>query len=195
VFRRIRRLPSPALVIAAIALVLSIGGGTFAIAALTQHDKKVVKKIAKKVANKQITKRAPSLSVNHANSANTANSADNASQLGGVGANGYQQTKDLLFATVDVSGTTATLVSNRSRGAVGASRISTGLYNLQVNRDVSGCTWLATAGSNTVFGADRFAETRAPQMGSSPDNMTVVVWNTAGAQADPSAFFVEVLCP
>ena len=63
--RRIRRLPSPALVISAIALVLAVGGGTFAIAALSHHDKKVVKKIA----NKQITKRAPGLSVNHATSA------------------------------------------------------------------------------------------------------------------------------
>jgi hypothetical protein len=70
--RRIRRLPSPALVIAAIALALSIGGGTFAIAALSHHDKKIVKKISKKVANKQIKKKAPTLSVKHATSTSNA---------------------------------------------------------------------------------------------------------------------------
>jgi hypothetical protein len=80
VLRRIRRLPSPALVISAIALVLAVGGGTFAIAALNHHDKKVVKKIVKK----QIRRRAPGLSVNHARS------ADNATQLGGLAPAAYQ---------------------------------------------------------------------------------------------------------
>jgi hypothetical protein len=81
--RRFRRLPSPALVISAIALVLAVGGGTFAIAALSHHDKKVVTKIA----NKQINKKAPTLSVKHAQSADT---AANATKLGGVAASGYQ---------------------------------------------------------------------------------------------------------
>jgi len=74
----LKRLPSPALVISVIALTLAVGGGSFAIAALSHHDKKVVKKIAKKVANKQITKRAPTLSVKHAKTAGSATSAANA---------------------------------------------------------------------------------------------------------------------
>jgi hypothetical protein len=65
VLKRLKRLPSPALVISVIALILAVGGGTFAIAALSHHDKKVVKKIA----NKQITKRAPGLSVKKAKNA------------------------------------------------------------------------------------------------------------------------------
>lgn len=47
---RIRRLPSPALVIAAIALVLAVGGGSFALA--TSDNKQ-----DKKIANKQINRR------------------------------------------------------------------------------------------------------------------------------------------
>jgi hypothetical protein len=58
--KRFRRLPSPAFVIASIALILAVGGGSFALAIT---DKKSDKKIAKKAANKQITKRAPRLSV------------------------------------------------------------------------------------------------------------------------------------
>jgi hypothetical protein len=88
VLTRLKRLPSPALVISVIALILAVGGGTFAIAALSQHDKKVVKKIAKKVANKQISTKAPSLSVNHANTADSATSAANATGLAGPLASG-----------------------------------------------------------------------------------------------------------
>ena len=46
--------PSPALVIALLALFVAVGGGSFAVAALTSGEKRVVKRIA----NKQITKRA-----------------------------------------------------------------------------------------------------------------------------------------
>jgi len=75
VLRRIRRLPSPALVISVIALTAAIGGGAFAIAA---SDNKKDKKIAKKVANKQIKKKAPGLSVLHAQTADTATTATTA---------------------------------------------------------------------------------------------------------------------
>jgi hypothetical protein len=69
VLTRLRQLPSPALVIGSIALILALGGGSFALAT---SDNSTDKKIAKKVADKQITKRAPGLSVKHATSADTA---------------------------------------------------------------------------------------------------------------------------
>ncbi len=96
--RRIRRRPSHATVVAYLALFAALSGGSFALAALSAHDKKVVKRIA----NGQISKRAPKLSVKHAkradsatnashatnaDSATTANNAAhamNADQLGGV---------------------------------------------------------------------------------------------------------------
>jgi cytoskeletal protein RodZ len=75
---RIRRLPSPALVLSAIALVVAVGGGSIALAtSATNRDKR----IAKRVANQQIKRKAPALSVNHAKSADNAThaaSADNA---------------------------------------------------------------------------------------------------------------------
>jgi hypothetical protein len=73
---RIRRLPSPALVISAIALIVAVGGGTFAFAI---SDNAKDKKIAKQQANKQITSRAPGLSVSHAENATNATNATNAS--------------------------------------------------------------------------------------------------------------------
>jgi hypothetical protein len=72
------RLPSPAFAISVIALVLAVGGGSFALAI---SENKSDKKVAKKVANKQITKRARTLSVRHAQSADTATTADSANSL------------------------------------------------------------------------------------------------------------------
>jgi hypothetical protein len=68
--------PSPAMVVAVVAVVLALGGS--AVAALTKKDKKQVKNIA----NNEITKRASGLSV--------AKAAD-ADKLGGIAASGFQQ--------------------------------------------------------------------------------------------------------
>ena len=60
--------------IAYVALFLALSGGSFAVAALNRHDKRVIKKIV----NKQITRRAPGLSVNQAHSADEATHAGTA---------------------------------------------------------------------------------------------------------------------
>jgi hypothetical protein len=118
VLSRIRRMPSPALAISVIALIVAVGGGAFAVASSNSS----VKKLATKIANKQITQRAAGLSVLHAGTADSATTAttadtattaktatiatratnaanaekatsaataDNASQLGGVAASHY----------------------------------------------------------------------------------------------------------
>jgi hypothetical protein len=59
-------------VTATLALFAALGGGSFAVAALSGSGKKVVKKIAKAQADKRITARAPGLSVEHARSADAA---------------------------------------------------------------------------------------------------------------------------
>jgi hypothetical protein len=82
VLRRIRRLPSPALVISAIALIVAVGGGTFAFAV----SKDQTKRIAKNVANSRINHREGKLSVSHAKTANTADTATS------VGPNGVNTT-------------------------------------------------------------------------------------------------------
>ena len=69
---KIRARATYANVTATVALFVALGGGSFAVAALSGSEKKVVKKIAKKQANKRITARAPGLSVEHAGSADAA---------------------------------------------------------------------------------------------------------------------------
>jgi hypothetical protein len=75
--KRVFRRPSPAMVIAMVALIAALGGT--AVGAKVLNKKKV-----KKIANNQITKRAPGLSVASAKSADTAGSAKSADTAGNV---------------------------------------------------------------------------------------------------------------
>jgi len=105
---RVHRRPSPALVIASVALFLAVGGGAFAIAS---SDNARDRKIAKAVANKQIRKKAPNLSVKHAGTADLATSASTV-------ADGAVSTAKLADGAVS----TAKLAD----GAVTAGKISAG---------------------------------------------------------------------
>ena len=72
--------PSPAIVVAVMALVAAVAGTAVAGpgASTSKITKKKVTKIATKVANQEIDKRAPGLSVAHANTATSATTATNA---------------------------------------------------------------------------------------------------------------------
>jgi hypothetical protein len=73
------RMPSPAILVAVLALVAALAGTAIAgPTATVSVSKKKVKKIAKKQAIKQINKLAPGLSVASAETANTADSANTA---------------------------------------------------------------------------------------------------------------------
>ncbi len=88
-----------ALIVAVLALVVAVGGGTVAIATSRQaKERKVVTKIVRKLA--------PKLSVAHARSADTAasaGSAGNASQLGGAPASAFEPRAQ--WALIERSGT------------------------------------------------------------------------------------------
>jgi hypothetical protein len=132
---------------------------------------------------------------NEADRATNADHADDSDALGGVGPGGYQTTADLLFASADTSAAGITLLGARSRGAVSAERVAQGFYEIEFNRDVSSCTWLATAG-NTGIGTDAWiATTRAPQGGQPNTAVGIVTWEDGGAQTDPSSIFVQLLGP
>lgn len=74
------RKPSPAMIVAIAALVVSIGGtavaGPIAEISLNRGEKKQIRKIARKIAHRIVTRRAPKLSVASAQSANIANVAN-----------------------------------------------------------------------------------------------------------------------
>jgi hypothetical protein len=74
--KRTRRPQSPATALAVLALIVAVGGGSYA-AASSHHtlSPKAIRRLATKIANGQITKRAVRLSVAHAGSADTATTA------------------------------------------------------------------------------------------------------------------------
>jgi hypothetical protein len=123
----------------------------------------------------------------------SAGTADNATQLAGTSATSYAKTADILHATVNTAATGATLLHGRGVTAVG--RVAIGFYSVTFNRDVSGCTWQATAGRATATGVSDFNATPrglvAPATGNS---VGVVLWNQAGNQVDGPTFFLTVFC-
>src|SRR3954470_1455675 len=100
---RIRALPSPALVIALLALVAAVTG---AAVAKSDRGKSVTKKQAAKIASNQITQRAPGLSVAHAG---TADRAGEASLVGG-------QSVVKVFAKLPFPTTTSQQIANLGGG-------------------------------------------------------------------------------
>jgi hypothetical protein len=102
-----------------------------------------------------------------------------------------QKSDDLLFATVAPANAAAALV--RGRGATAVTRIAAGFYAVTFNRDITGCSWLATYGQATNAGVDAlWATVRGRTNG---NELGVVLRNAAGAQVDGNGFHVAVLCP
>jgi hypothetical protein len=130
--------------IAYFALFLALSGGSFAVAALNGHDKRVIKKIV----NKQITRRAPGLSVSHANTANeathagsadtatSANSALSAQSADTAGSVGGVSIEPVRIALPD--GAPSTPVVSVDGTSVDVEQCGTGVVSLGINRGVSG---------------------------------------------------------
>lgn len=153
---RIRRKPSPAMIVAILALSVSLVGtavaGPIAEISLNKGEKKQIRKISRnisnRVSNRRITQRAPGLSVanaglaniaNVANAANTANNAknaenaENAAQLGGKGPEEYlaseTQGVPIAGASVDDDGTVRRWF-NRAGGEPDVDKTAPGRYRL-----------------------------------------------------------------
>jgi hypothetical protein len=205
-----RLTPSPAMVVALIALFVSLGGVSYGVATGSITGKAIKNSSVgtKDLKNNDIRSgdiRNNSLTgsdvnesklgkVPSAGSADSATSAANASQLGGAAPSAYLKGADVLHATVDTTATGATLV--RGRGVVSVDRIDVGFYAVRFDRDVSKCTWTASGGSSTT-GPPAYIATPRGISYLPPTYVGVIVWNasTAGVpQADGASFFLNVTC-
>ncbi len=74
---RIRR-PSAPLALSAIALIVALGGGSYAVALNKRQTRRIVVKVAKRVTRRQLNRRASKLSVRRADSADLATRANRA---------------------------------------------------------------------------------------------------------------------
>lgn len=123
--RKLAKAPSPAMAVAVAALVVSIAGtavaGVATVSVLTKKEKKSVRKIA----DKRIKAMAQGLSVRFATEAGNAANQEWAVVSGG-----------------------GTLVRS-TPGITGAERLAGGQYDVDTNRDLSGCYFVATLGGDT----------------------------------------------
>ena len=160
--------PSPALVVSVIALVVALGGTSYAafsvprnsvgprqlrkgaVTAAAIHNGAVT---AQKIARNAITGRQINVgtlgTVPSASAANSATTAANAAQaanadnLGGNPASAYQQ--KILWARVAPDGTLTA-----GSGATSSGLLATGDYEVIFNQSVAGCAYEATIGSSLV---------------------------------------------
>jgi len=173
--KRIFRRPSPAMVVALVALIAALGGT--AVGATVLSKKKV-----KKISNNQITKRAPGLSVA---SAGTANSAKNATTA--------DKASNVLSASVG-GGCTVNQATQPGTTATEASGTppADSACNVDFSRDVTSCTYVATIGEAGGGESSRGFITTAQTVGN-PEAVFVRTTNIADAFA-VRAFHLQVVC-
>jgi hypothetical protein len=193
------RMPSPAILVAALALIAAVAGT--AVAGPDASTSAITKKKVKKIAAKQINKLAPDLSVAHAASADradtagTATNADtatNAQRLGGSSPNAFQRT--VRWAVVEGSATGASVVRGN---ATGASRFGMGQYMVSFAPDIRNCAYVATTG-DTDAGIGLSGELSVEQAGN-PTDIVVRHRDSTGAFADyptggTEGFHIAVFC-
>lgn len=165
------KLPSPALLVAMIALVAALAGTAIAANPAAKLNKAKVKTIA----DQQIAKAAPGLSVANATNATNADTAKIASNI--------------IAANVTGAGNTLGSIP----GGVSSSKVTAnaGTYDVVFPRSIAGCNLSASAGSATsetpvLVGA-------APKVGV-PNTVRVFTRSAANVASDQD-FYIQVVCP
>ncbi len=156
--KRVFRRPSPAMVIAMVALLAALGGT--AVGAKVLNKKKV-----KNIANNEITKRAPGLSVASANRANSAATADKANNVLSASVGGGCTVNEATQP-----GTTATTASSTPPASSAC--------NVDFSRNVTACTYVATIGEAGGGESSRGFVTTAETVGN-PEAVFVRTTNLA----------------
>lgn len=168
--------PSPALVVAVMALVAALAGSAVAEVATTsklaKKDRKQVRKIAKKVSNNQINKQFPVQENQVADGAISNNKLAN----------------PIYSAVVDAQGNLV-----RNRGATDSTRLAQGLYEVGFERDLSQCTWLSQVSSPNAVPVASGEVSASLRNANQTDKLLLIVNNSAGVVAD-RPFHVLVYC-
>jgi hypothetical protein len=173
--KRVLRRPSPAMVIAIVALIAALGGTAVAGGVIN-------KKKAKNIANNVVTQRAPGLSVSHAGSADNATNASNAGN-----ANTANTAKNVFFASVDYNDSTPAVLAG-SPGVVGSGEDFLGAPGITFPRNMTNCAINVTV----LTGGGTF-ETR--QSTNSSGNRVVVVIDDSANANSRQDFSIVAVCP
>jgi hypothetical protein len=180
--KKVIRRPSPAMIVAIVALIAALGGTAVAGGFIT-------KKKAKNIANNVVTQRAPGLSVASAKNADHATNADNATN-----ATTANKAKNVFFAQVDYSNTNTTPdVISGSPGIVGNGEAFLGAPRLTFPQNMQNC---AVNVNLTNGGGDGFGRWSGQNQGgvSSGANVVVVLNDEAGSDTR-SPYSIVAVCP
>jgi hypothetical protein len=183
--KRRLRAPSPAMVVALIALFVSLGGSAYAVATIGSDD----------IINGSIRNRDfkdGTLRGQEAKRDGFGGGAIKESTLGAV-----PSATSAVSAVVADGVTRHAVISNvggavRHRGATSSARLETGRYQVIFDRDVRNCVYAATLGDESAAGPGngQIAVTSEP---SNVNGVRVVTRDSAGAVADRS-FHLVVSC-
>ncbi len=193
--KRIQR-PSPALVVACIALFVSLGGVGYAAATIGTSDIKNGAVTGKKIKDRTIT--AKDINPNTVTALKGANGTPGApgaqGPQGPQGPQGASATK--LFATINGNGTRVTA---KESGVVSADKSGAGTYLVYFNRSLLDCTYVATASNqidapeNVQVGVQGIPATDLD--GDLEDNGVFVQTADSSGTLTDSGFNLIVVCP
>ena len=172
------RRPSPALILAAIALVVAMAGTAIAQDPVAKITKSKVKSISKKQADKQLK---ANVAGSHVNTADSATNATNAES-----ANPVAYAHFLANGTIDLDGSKGVAQANMTKGG------APGRYCFK------GLSFTPRAGNATVDGgggtADQYAQIGFPGTDSAfcaaADQAVVFTYNAAGTLTDAGFYVV-----
>jgi hypothetical protein len=169
--KRVLRRPSPAMVVAIVALIAALGGTAIGAAFVT-------KKQSKKIAANQVNKLAPGLSVASAKSADSAKHADSA-----TAADSAKKVDNILAVKVAANGTLEFTAQGGT--SVQAHTGGSGLYGVLFPRDISNCAIVpgGQAGGREINAFQSGANNR----------VGVLTFNSAGAASD-FEFSLVIVC-
>jgi hypothetical protein len=193
---RLRRRPSPALVVACIALAVALGGTGYSAIALPANSvgTKQLKNgsiIAKKVRKHSLLAsnfKRGQLQAGPPGQAGPKGADGLPGAAGPPGPKGDSATK--LFATVKPGSGGGGVELGPSSGVQTLVRQGgdSGIYNLTFNQDVSKCAVLASPGGTNLIGGQATAETTGGS------GVTVQTFDSSGMTADLDNFTVAVFC-
>ena len=179
--RRIRRLlPSPAMVVAVVALVMSLGGSAYALVITGKSIKNGT------VTNKDI--RNHSLTGNDMRKNSVGGGAIDEATLGPV-PSAFLAGGGSRFAVVNAGGQAV-----RGRDVSSAARTSQGRYQVIFNGDVRGCGYFATVGDESASAPPQNSQISVGSLGSNVNGVAVRTENGTNGNELDRPFHLIVMC-
>ena len=178
---RIRRfLPSPAMVVAVTALVMSLGGSAYALVITGKSIRNG------SVTNKDIRNR--SLTGNDVRKDSIGGGAVEEASLGPV-PSAFLAGGGSRFAVVDASGQAV-----RGRDVTSAARTSEGRYQVIFSGDVRGCGYFATIGDTSASAPPQNSQISVSSLGSNVNGVAVRTENGGDGTELDRSFHLIVMC-